>query len=139
MPLFIARFALCNTWLTVENRRLKKSCSVGFSGIGGSGLVTPPRPTNTSPTPEHYVKRISWVSFKLTHYHSQSSHFASSSRRSVTTQAYAVSLRLSEANGEAHDNCTRAVTHRGNFGMCRYFDIERHSWVERKQGYGVPI
>ena len=34
MPVFIARVALCSTWLAGAKRSRKKSLSVGLSGIG---------------------------------------------------------------------------------------------------------
>ena len=41
IPVFIARVALCSTWLAGAKRRRKKSCSVGFFGIGSSFLTLP--------------------------------------------------------------------------------------------------
>ena len=49
MPVFIARVALCRTWLAGAKRSSKKSFKVGFAGIGVELLdVTAPRwPVNT--------------------------------------------------------------------------------------------
>ena len=51
MPVFIARVALCSTWLAGAKRRRKKSCSVGFSGIGSIFHLVPALPANTEPVP----------------------------------------------------------------------------------------
>src|ERR1700722_16471690 len=58
MPFFIARFALCRTWLDVSmNRNLKKSNRVGLAGIFGSFLTfSPVRGTYMKPTPSRYFR-----------------------------------------------------------------------------------
>src|ERR1700686_960135 len=58
MPFFMARFALCRTWLDVSmNRNLKKSNNVGLAGIGGSFLTfSPVRGTYMKPTPSRYFR-----------------------------------------------------------------------------------
>src|SRR5215472_11871367 len=38
-PFFMARVALCKQWFEVVNRKLKKSTSVGFAGIGGNSFL----------------------------------------------------------------------------------------------------
>ena len=52
MPVFIARVALCSTWLAGANRRRKKSWMLGLSGIGSIFFTFCPRlPVNTEPAP----------------------------------------------------------------------------------------
>src|SRR5262245_31583197 len=57
-PFFCASVALCSMWVTVcgMKRSLKKSTSVGFGGMGGSGRMSTGAPLgvmppNSSPTP----------------------------------------------------------------------------------------